>query len=307
MSGGRVLVTGATGFVGKGVVPILAEAGFAVRAAVRDPAAMPEGVESAVVGDLRRPVNLTEAFRDVDYVVHSAGLAHAASGVSEEAFRESNVGITAALAAAARKAGVKRFVLLSSIRAQTGPAAPGVISEADKPQPTDAYGRSKLEAEQVLAEAGIPFVALRPVLIHGPGMRFNMAALMQLARSPWPLPLGRFTAKRSVLARDHLADAITLALRSETMASGPYIVADPEPLSVSDMVSAFRYGWERQPGLLPVPAGIVAAAARVSGRGAEIERLRQPLVADPSKLIAAGWRPRLPAMAALAETARRHG
>lgn len=306
MASGRVLVSGATGFIGRGVVPVLAAAGFGVRAATREPSDLPAGVESAVVGDLRRPVNLTEAFRDIDFVVHSAGLAHT-RGVSEDAYRESNVGITEALAGAAKKAGVKRFVLLSSIRAQCGPSSATVINETDSPAPTDAYGRSKLEAERVLAAAGLPFITLRPVLVHGEGMRFNMAALLELARSPWPLPLGGFKAKRSIVARDHLADAIVLALTSDDMAPGPYIVADPEALSVADMVSAIRFAWGRRPALLPVPPAIVATLARFNGRGAEIERLRQPLIADSSRLVAAGWRPRLPAMAALAETARRHG
>lgn len=307
MEKGRVLVTGATGFIGRGLVPALNSAGYRVRVAVRSPTEMPGEVESAVVGDLRRPVNLTESFRDVDFVVHSAGLAHEAAGASEADYREMNAGVTAALAAASSKAGVRRFVLLSSVRAQSGPSAEGVLTEDAPARPTDAYGRSKLEAEQLLAEAGVAHVALRPVLVHGEGMRFNMAALLKLAQSGWPLPLGAFAAKRSILARAHLADAVVLALENADLESGAYLVADPEPLSVAEMIAAMRRGWNRRPGLLPMPPSLVAAVARLDGRGAEIERLRRPLVVDPGKLMAAGWNPRQTSSEALAETARHYG
>lgn len=300
----RVLVTGASGFIGRGVVPALAAAGISVRAAVREFADLGPGVESAVVGDLRKPVNLSEAMRDVDAVVHLAGLAHQAPGIDEDSYREVNAAVTAALARAARASGVGRFVLLSSVRAQTGPASDRVVSEADEPRPTDAYGRSKLEAERLLLDAGLPHVVLRPVLVHGPGMRFNMKALLDLARRPVPLPLGLFNAQRSVLARDHLADAVLVALSEPRAVGGTFLVADPEPLTVADMVRAMRRGLGRLPGLLPVPPGAVAVAARFAGRRDDIARIRQSLVVDPARLLAIGWKPRRPAFDALAETAR---
>ena len=302
----RVLVTGATGFVGSGVVSNLIASGFRVRAALRVPAAMPSGVDSAVLGDLRRPVNLIEAFRDVDFVVHSAGLAHADAAVGEETYFEINAGITDSLARTARNAGVKCFVLLSSVRAQTGPGADGPVTEATPAQPTDAYGRSKLEAERLLAEANVPFVVLRPVLVHGPGMRLNMAELLRLARSRWPLPLGGFTAKRSIVARDHFADAVQLAISNPEMVGGTYLVADPEPLSVAEMITALRAGWGREAGLMPLPVGLVELVGRLSGRREQMVRLTQQLVVDPGKLIAAGWRPRLSAFDALAQTAAQY-
>ncbi len=304
MTTGRVLLTGATGFIGQGLVPALSAAGYRVRVATRAFATMPEAVESAVVGDLRKPVNLTEALRDVDFVVHSAGLAHSAAGLDEETYREINAGVTAILAKAARQAGVKRFVLLSSIRAQTGPQAEGVVTESIPARPIDAYGRSKLEGEQLLAEADIPAVIFRPVLVHGPGMRFNMAALLGLAQSRWPLPLGGFRAKRSILAREHLADAVLLALASKAMAGETYLVGDPEPLSAAEMIAALRAAWHRRPGLVTLPPGWVGLAGRLGGRKEQIDRLRQRLVIDPAKLLAAGWTPRRSSIDALIETAR---
>ncbi|TXN39301.1 NAD(P)H-binding protein, partial [Methylobacterium sp. WL18] len=149
-----------------------------------------EGAASAVVGDLTRPINMAAALSGVDAVVHSAGLAHAMSGAPEDDYRTLNTEATRKLAEAAARAKVRRFVFLSSIRAQVGASAPCVVGEGDEPRPTDAYGRSKLEAERALAETGLDWVALRPVLVYGAGVKGNMAALLRLARSPYPLPLG---------------------------------------------------------------------------------------------------------------------
>lgn len=303
----HVLVTGASGFIGRGLVAELVASGHRVRAAVRMPGPLPEGVESAVIGDLRRPVNLSEAMQDIDAVVHSAGLAHMDPGVAEEEYRAINAGTTAALARAARQAGVRRFVLVSSVRAQIGPGAAHPITEEMPARPTDAYGRSKLEAERLLAEVDIPAVVLRPAVVHGPGMRFNMAALAALAARPWPLPLGLLGGRRSVVARDHLADAVRLALESDAMAGGTFLVADPQPLTAGEMVAALRAGWTRRPGLVPVPAPLLGLAARLAGYAEAFERLSSSLVVDPARLLAAGWQPRRPAAEALAETARRLG
>jgi len=301
---GRVLLTGATGFLGRGLVGGLSLTGYRIRAATRDTTTLPKEVESAVVGDLRRPINLSEALRDVDYVVHSAGLTHSVAGLSEDTYREVNAGITQTLASAAHKACVGKFVLLSSVRAQIGPESAEVVAEAEAPRPLDAYGRSKLEAERLLAEADVSFVVLCLALTHGAGMRFNMSELLRLVRSRWPLPFGAFRAKRSILARDHLIDAVALALASQDMSGQIYLAADPDPLSVGEMVAAFRAGWSRSPGLILVPPGVVDLVARPFRRHDQIHRLRQRLVVDPSKLMAAGWVPRRSAFEALAETAR---
>lgn len=301
---GRVLLTGATGFLGRGLVPGLSSAGFKIRAASRDAIALSSEIESAVVGDLRRPINLSEALRDVDFIVHSAGLANAAASVPEETYREVNAGITHTLAIAARKAGVRRFVLLSSVRAQVGPTTSEAVTENQPAQPLDAYGRSKLEGEQLLADTGVPFVILRLALTHGVGMRFNMLELLRLARSPWPLPLGAFHAKRSILARDHLVDAVALAASNQEMEGQIYNVADPDALSVGEMIAALRSGWNRSPRLIPVPPTLVELVSRPFGARAKIRRLRQQLVVDPTKLVSAGWTPRQSAFEALAETAR---
>jgi nucleoside-diphosphate-sugar epimerase len=123
-----------------------------------------------------------------------------------------NTEATIGLARAARRAGAKRFVFLSSIRAQCGPTSDTVLTEAVEPRPTDAYGKSKLAAERGLAELDLDWVSLRAVLVYGPGVKGNMAQLMRLARSPFPLPLGSLGARRSLLALENLSAAIEAVL-----------------------------------------------------------------------------------------------
>ncbi|WP_332692871.1 NAD-dependent epimerase/dehydratase family protein, partial [Bosea sp. (in: a-proteobacteria)] len=181
MSGERVLVTGASGFVGRHLLRELGRAGYQLRAALRRPLPGTSGVEQVVIGDLGRPVDWSLALAGVRHVVHAAGLAHADTDLPEEDYRRINTQATLALADAARAAGVARLVYLSSIRAQSGPASERALSERDRPEPSDAYGRSKLAAEQGLAERDLDWVALRPVLVYGPGVKANMAGLLKLA------------------------------------------------------------------------------------------------------------------------------
>lgn len=300
-----IALTGATGFVGRFLVRDLTRRGFRVRALLRRPADLPPETQGAVVGDLARPRHMAEALREVDAVIHSAGLAHAMSGTPEDDYRAANIEATRAMAQAAERAGVRRFVFLSSIRAQSGPAAPGVLTEADEPRPTDAYGRSKLEAERCLAETGLDWAALRPVLVYGEGVKGNMAALLRLARSPYPLPLGALPGRRSLLALDNLGEAVEVVLRHEGRLARPFVVADPEPLTIPEIVAALREGLGRRPGLLPVPSGLLGAAMRLAGRGEAYERLAGSLVASPAALQALSWRPPVATRAGLAALARR--
>jgi UDP-glucose 4-epimerase len=293
MSASTIALTGATGFIGRHLLRELPKHGYRIRVLLRRPAEVPPEASSAVVGDIAAPQNMAAALRGVDAVIHSAGLAHAMSGHPEDDYRAINTEATVGLARAAERAGIKRFVFMSSIRAQSGPTAEGVLTEEQEPHPTDAYGRSKLGAEQGLADLGIDWVALRPVLVYGPGVEGNMAALLDLVRSPLPLPFGSLKAQRSVLGLDNLVAAVDTALKMPGPVRRPFIVADPDPLTVGDMVAALREGLGRGPGLLPVPASLLGAVARAAGKGEAFERVSGALVASPKALMDAGWQPPL--------------
>ncbi|WP_114945386.1 NAD-dependent epimerase/dehydratase family protein [Microvirga calopogonii] len=307
MNAPLIALTGATGFIGRHLLNELPRRGYRVRVLLRRPSEVPAGASSAVIGDIASPHNMAAALRDVDMVIHSAGLAHAMSGRPEDDYRTINTEATVKLAQAAERAGVKRFVFLSSIRAQTGPTAEGILTEAREPRPTDPYGRSKLEAERGLSALGLDWTALRPVLVYGPGVKGNMAALLALAQSPWPLPLGGLSAKRSLVSLDNLAAAVDTVLRAQGPLKRPFIVADPEPVTIPEIVTALRKGLGRGPGLVPVPSFLLKGAAALAGRNEAYERLAGALVASPEALRNLGWRPVSSTRDALAELARQAG
>jgi UDP-glucose 4-epimerase len=296
----RVLVTGATGFVGRPLVARLAAAGHAIRAVVRRRPAppLPAGVELALQPDLAEPIAWEPLLSGVDIIVHLAGIAHAGAGITQARYDQVNHQATAALAAAAQRAGVRHFVFVSSVRAQSGPAAGHVLTERDDPLPSDAYGRSKLAAEAAVATAGVPFTILRPVLIYGPGLKGNLGTLARLASRPFPLPFGAFANRRSLLGIDNFADAMMFVL-SHPATHEVFLVADPKPVSLAEIIAAFRAGLGREPGLFSVSPRLIEGAARLLGGAALWERIGGELVVDPAKLVAAGWSPAADTKAAL--------
>jgi nucleoside-diphosphate-sugar epimerase len=299
-----IALTGATGFIGQYLLQELPRRGHRLRVLLRRPTEMLVQGSSAVIGDLSRPQNMGAALAGVDAIVHSAGLPGTMSGIPEDDYRILNTEATIGLAHAARRAGAKRFIFLSSIRAQCGPAADQVLTEDSEARPTDAYGKSKLAAEQGLAQIDVDWVALRLVLTYGPGVKGNVAQLMRLARSPYPLPLGGLRARRSLLSLDNLVGAIDAALTTREPLRRPLIVADPEPVSVPEMVAAMRRGLGRSPRLVPVPAPALRAFLSMAGRPEIYERLTGSLVVDPSALRRIGWRPSIETAAGLADLMR---
>jgi nucleoside-diphosphate-sugar epimerase len=302
-----IALTGATGFIGRHILNELPKRGYRIRVLLRRPTefAMEQG--SAVIGDLAQPRNLSAALADVDAVIHSAGAAHAMSGLPPDDYRILNTEATLALARAAQRGHVRRFVFLSSVRAQSGPSADQVITEEMEPLPTDAYGRSKLTAERGLAGIDIDWVALRPVLVYGPGMKGNLAALARLARTPLPLPFGGLTGRRSLLSVDNLVDAIEIVLKARGPLRRAFLVADTDPVTVPDMIAAMRRGLGRRPGLVPFPQSLLEFALTAAGRDDLRARLAGSLVVDCSALKALGWTPRVATHEGLSALMRESG
>ncbi len=294
---GLVLVTGATGFVGRALVGALSVRGWRVVAAARSPGAVqwPDGVARRYLADLAQPAEWAPLLERVTHVVHLAGVAHASAKLPPSLYTAVNTDAAGALAKAARSTGVRRLVFLSSVRAQSGPSSPAALTESAEPAPTDAYGRSKLAAERAIAEAlagsETEWVVLRPTLIYGPGAKGNMGALVRLARLPLPLPFASLGGRRSLLSQANLAAAVDHALTAPPAAGRTFLVADPEPVTVPEIITALRAGLGRGPGLFAVPNSWLAAAARLAGRGDAWERLAGDLVVDASALTATGWRP----------------
>ncbi|HEV3159699.1 MAG TPA: NAD-dependent epimerase/dehydratase family protein [Xanthobacteraceae bacterium] len=286
-------LTGATGFIGQYLLRELPKRGHRLRVLLRRPSAVPMQCASAVIGDLARPRNMSAALEGVDAVIHSAGFTHGMSGIPEDDYRLLNTEATIGLARAARRAGAKRFVFLSSIRAQSGPTAETVLTEADDPNPTDAYGRSKLAAERGLAELDLDWVSLRAALVYGPGVKGNIAQLMRLARLPLPLPLRSIGGRRSLLALENLSAAIEVVLTTPGPLRRPFIAADREVLTIDEMIAAMRDGLGRRPNVFAVSPVLLRLLFRSFGHDNIYRRMSGSLVADPSALIGLGWAPPL--------------
>ena len=303
----RVLVTGASGFVGRELIQALSRAGHAVRAATRDLSAVKSdtNIEPVPLPDLAHPVDWRPLLANIDAVVHLAGIAHVSNDIAEDRYDKVNRLATKSLALAASMTPcIKRLVFVSSIRAQTGPSSDRVLTENDLPVPTDAYGRSKLAAEGFVRGYGVPATILRPVVIYGPQARANVAQLMKIAALPFPLPFGAFSNKRSLLALANMISAIRFVLEQPATAGETYLVADPTPVSVADMISIMRRASGRKPGLIAVPPGWIGRALRTAGKAEIWDRIGSSLVADAAKLRAAGWQPPADTPEALAEMVR---
>lgn len=312
MPGNCVFVTGASGFIGQSLVPRLADAGYRVRAAARDPSHLHfqrTDIETVKMPELGAGnADWSKLVEGCDYVVHLAGIAHAGKTICEADYRSVNCEAVRSLALAAKHAGVKRVIYISSVRAQTGPVAHGIINEATQPRPSDAYGRAKLAGEGALADAlegsTTDWVTLRPVLVYGPGVKGNMAALLRLARRPVPLPLGSLKGRRSILSVENLSSAVVHTIKSPASSRQVFLVADLAPMQAGEIVTAMRKGLKQSAGIVSIPSGPLGLVAKLLGKGEAWARLNGDLIVSTEALRESGWKPVVGSSKALADMAR---
>ena len=283
-----VLVTGSDGFIGRHLVPYLAAVGHKVIAASRSVVIEGPNIRAARLPDLSQRFNWESLLRGCDAVVHLAGIAH--TFAEDELYDRINHQATAALARAANASGV-HLVFISSIAAQSGSFSDEELTEDDPPRPINAYGRSKLAAEQAIRAAGGSFTILRPVVIYGEGEKGNLATIRKISLLPVPLPFGGLKARRSVLSVQNLNAAITTAMTDPRARGDTFIVADPVPITVADLIARYRAGFGRPPRLFSIPQALLEFALKTAGQGAIWQRIGCPLVARPDKLLALGWKP----------------
>ena len=302
----RILVTGAGGFIGKGLCPALAARGHAVVAGLRS-AAPVNGATPLVLGDIGPATDWTRALDGVDIVIHLAQRAHAGPDPAALAAESDAV---AWLARAMGAASARRLVLLSSIKAMGEATAPGrPFRPDDEPRPEDAYGRAKLASERAArtaaSEARIELVVIRPPLVYGPGVKANFAALIRLVASGLPLPFAALDNRRSLIFRDNLVDLLTVAATHPAAASLTLLARDDEDFSTPELIRALAAGLGRKARLFPVPVALFAALSPLPGIGPRLARLTESLQVDDSATRAAfDWTPPVPAATAMRETAR---
>jgi nucleoside-diphosphate-sugar epimerase len=283
-----VLVTGSDGFIGRHLVPYLAARGHKVIAASRSACAERPNIKLIRVPDLSRPFDWEPLLRQCDAVVHLAGIAH--TFAEDDLYDRVNHQATRALADAAFRCRV-HLVFVSSIAAQSGSFSIVELTEDEIPKPTNAYGRSKLAGERAIRQSGVSFTILRPVVIYGEGEKGNLAAIRKISRLPVPLPFGGLKARRSVLSVQNLNLAITIGLTDPRADGELFIVADPMPITVADMIARNRVRLGRSPWLFPIPDSWLKHSLYAIGQGAVWHRIGCPLVARPDKLLALGWKP----------------
>lgn len=286
----NILVTGATGFVGKALVAHLRKQHLPVRAAVRHAnATLPDIEEYAIIGDITAQTDWTHAVAGCDVVVHLAGRAHV---LREEAadptrlFQEVNHHATVALAKAAIAAGVKRFVFISSSHVHGLTSGREPLSAASPLTPETPYGQSKADAERSLRRlcenSKMQLVIIRPPLVYGQGVKGNFERLINLVASGLPLPFACVNNQRSMIGLENLVDFITLCLGHGAAAGQAFIVADAEVTSTKQLVKSLATYMKRSLLLLPVPTTLMYVAAKMLGKKALAEALFGNLVIDSS-------------------------
>ncbi len=299
-----ILLTGATGFVGLAISERLVKDGVHdIRAVVRRPESrLSPRIDKVVVPDIALNVDWVNIFEYVEVVIHTAARVHVMADKAEnplDEFRRINVQGTLNLARQAAAAGVRRFVFISSVKVNGESTQLGrPFTADDAPAPLDAYGISKMEAEQGLREislqTGMELVIIRPPLVYGPGVRANFAAMMRWLRRGVPLPLGAIHNQRSLVALDNLVDLIVTCLTHPAAANQTFLVTDGEDVSTTELLRRMGQAMNRSARLIAVPAGLLEQAAALVGKRDMAQRLCGSLQVDMQKTRQLlGWNPPL--------------
>lgn len=297
--GTKILVTGATGFLGRALIEQLSCSGREVVASVRR---FSEGFGPEVVqvvnGDMAPDRDWSKTLDGIDRVVHLAARTHVIRETATDPlaeFRRINVRGTLNLASQSARAGVKRFVFVSSVGVH-GNRNTRPFTEADPPDPKEPYAVSKLEAEQGLmrlaGESGMEVVIIRSPLVYGPDAPGNFGRLAGIIQKGIPLPLGAVDNKRSLVALDNLLDFIALCLEHPRAANEVFLVADGEDVSTTELIRKIGAAFGKNILLLPVPVWLMAVGLKLAGKNDAARRLFGSLRVDCSKARALlGWKP----------------
>lgn len=300
----KVLLTGATGFVGTSVAKELNRNNIQFIAPVRDPSKLAVDVtETYPIESNSVETDWSEALQDVSVVIHLAARVHVMNDTSQdplEEFRKVNTYATLNLARQAAELDVKRFVFLSSIKVNGESTRPGTpFLPDDKYIPADHYGLSKYEAEQGLLEiakkTGMEVVIIRPPLVYGPGVKANFALIMNWMKKSIPLPFGTIHNQRSLVALDNLVNFITLCAdreKSPKAANQVFLVSDNEDVTTTELLRKVAKAFGKKAWLIPVPTGLMTFVAKFLGKGDVANRLFGSLQVDSSKARdLLGWKP----------------
>jgi len=285
-----VLVTGATGFVGRVLVPQLLAGGWKVRACGRNTERKPANCEF-VAADLGKDLDFDSLVRDARAIVHLAARVHVMREQASDpllAFRKANVAPTTALAAAALRNGVRQFVLASTLKVHGEVTRSRPFSEDDPLLGDDPYAISKIEAEYSLQEwassGDLGVTILRPPLMYGPGVGGNFARLLRLVQRGVPLPFAAMNNRRSMLYVENFCSAVLACLDIHDAEMRKFLISDGKDISTSDLIRAMAAALGRPARLFAVPAGVLRLAGWITGYDGEVRRLTDSLQVDSSRI-----------------------
>ena len=305
----RILVTGASGFVGRALCELLTRRGYLVRAALHSDGSAFEVAERVTVGDIGWATDWSAALDNVDCVFHIAARAHILrdSDSNADLYIQTNAIGTRRFAEACVRAEVRRFVYLSSVKVNGEQTSGNAFTPFDEPQPRDPYAVSKWLGEQHLEEVArqspMQTAIVRSPLVYGPGVRANFLQLLQWVDRGWPLPFGAIRNVRSLVSIWNLTDLLVHVLDHPGAAGRTWMVSDGMDLSTPDLIRGIGHAMGRPVRLLTIPARWLRIAGMLTGRTAEISRLLGSLVVDISstrQLLA--WAPPVTVQESLART-----
>ena len=306
----RILVTGADGFIGGHLTRTLEARGHEYRAAVRSLAGQGDPRRVAV-GEVGPRTEWQAALEGVDVVVHLAARAHILRETASDPrgqFMRVNADGTGQLASAASRAGVRRFIYMSTIGVHGNTSGTAAISASSPLEPHNLYAQSKLAGETAAAQAAGSALALaivRPPLVYGSGVRANFLRFLRWVDHGWPTPFGAIHNRRSLVSVWNLVDLLQQLCERDLPEERAWVVSDGEDVSTADLARRLARALGRAPRLLAVPPAVLEALARLSGRHAELHALCGSLVVDMSATCAKlQWSPPLTLTAGLERTVR---
>ena len=284
----RIVVTGASGFVGGHVVGLLAKRGHEVVGVARRSVPMPERVELVRVADMAGDVDWAPILRGAGAVVHLAARVHRMQDTRDahDAYFRENVQATERLARAAARASVRRFVFLSTAKVHGEDSGQGAFSERDTPHPSDSYAESKWEAEKTLqrvhTETALEVVTIRPPLVYGPGVGANFLSLMRHVERGMPLPLAQVSNRRSLVYVGNLAALVAECVEHPGAAGQTFLACDGPSVSTPELIRAIARALQRPARLWPLPPTLMQRVARAAGLEAQVRRLTGSFAVDGS-------------------------
>lgn len=288
----NILVTGANGFIGRSLCATLKEKSYFVRGSVRNNALdVSEANEYIQVGDINELTNWQEALAGIDTVIHLAARVHVMDSCGNDKlhdFRKVNVFGTERLAKMAVKAGVKRFIFISSVKVNGEKTRGVAYTEKDILAPIDAYGISKRDAEDLLHsianETGLELVILRLPLVYGPGVKANFKNLIKIAATSLPLPFAGINNSRSFLFLGNLVDAITICINHPLAAGETFLLSDGQDMSTPNLIKKIASAMGRKTILFYFPNIILKMLCKIVSKAEELEKLTGSLIVDSSKI-----------------------